>query len=128
MRPLTYILGAVAGFFKSGMLEENSYDSEKFKELVLEMYRGFPNTFFSEKTIKETIRTEHVFNTLLKDGFFIKESTIDMKNKKTNYYSLGTHALPLVSSWMNERLSYLVLIMTCVLIVLTVIIILITFL
>lgn len=76
---------------------------EKFKKLILDMYRGFPRWLYS-KQVEDIIPTENMRKTLEKHGFLVIEPHGDEKG--TNYqYMLGPNALVLVSTWETEELA-----------------------
>jgi hypothetical protein len=90
---------------------------EKFKKLIKEMYRGFPNWQF-RKMVEEVIVTEDMRKSLLDSKFLLKETHV-AEGKEYDVYTLGVNALPLVSAWETEeltksirKLTWAVLIMT----------------
>ena len=67
-------------------------EPDKFKELILDMYRGFPNwRYFG--MVEKVVVTEEDRNQLEKRGFLIKEKT-----SEGNRYALGSNSLVLVSA------------------------------
>ncbi len=86
----------------------------KFRKLILDMYRGFPNyRYFNmvEQVIEEEDR-----NRLIKHGFLVKE-----KIGERDLYSLGPNALLLVNSWKMEDLTNKIVLLTIIMIVLVII-------
>lgn len=77
---------------------------EKFKRLVRDMYRGFPN-FEYKGMVEKVITTEKMREELKKSGFLIEESFVGKDGKSYPMYMLGASALPLVSAWETEDLT-----------------------
>lgn len=77
---------------------------KKFRELIEEMYSGFPNIRTHEERIKKAIVTEEDISNLVKRGYFIEES-YRHGDKEGKRYGLGPNALNLISSWRNEELA-----------------------
>ena len=142
MRPLTYILGGIAGFFTFGgiglitrgyQLEDREdyiyprIQVEKFKKMILDMYKGFPNTVYSEGDVKQVIVGGDARKKLVEKGFLMEEIYIDEKGKHLNYM-LGPNALILVSSWKNEELAKWIKNLTIFLIGLTALLVILTIL
>lgn len=90
---------------------------EKFKELFLEMYRGFPEWFYSAKDIEEKLNP-FALHILLK-GNYLTPLTVKKENKEEKYFMLGANALSLISSWKNERTSNRIENLTNILIIFT---------
>lgn len=87
----------------------------KFRKLILDMYRGFPNyRYFG--MVESVIKTEEDRNQLIKHGFLVKEKT-----DKRDQYSLGPNALLLVNSWKIENLTNKIVILTITMIILIII-------
>ncbi len=74
---------------------------EKFKRLILEMYQGFPNWFYS-KMVEDVITISKVRQELVDAKFLIKEQNV-IGGKVKRMYMLGPTALPLVSAWESEN-------------------------
>lgn len=96
---------------------------KKFKKLVTEMFRGYPNYFYFGM-VEADINKEKI-DDLVKNGFLVKGEIIG-RRKKTDAYSLGINALPIVSAWETEELTRKIKFLTIVIIVLTVITIIIS--
>ena len=79
-------------------------DVEKFKKLIKEMYKGFPN-FEYRGMVEKIITTEKVREELEKAKFLIKEEFADREGNLYNMYMLGPSALPLISAWKTEDLT-----------------------
>jgi cytochrome b subunit of formate dehydrogenase len=93
---------------------------KEIKKLFNELYKGFPNGRLSEGIVHKIIVTEEDRAFLVKCGYLAQEEVMsDGKMKK--YYNLGPNALPLISSWKVEKLTYWLVVITIVLAVLTVI-------
>src|SRR3989338_4886322 len=93
---------------------------EKFKELILDMYRGFPNYRFYGM-VEAVIKTEEDRNRLIKHGFLIKEKT-----GKGDQYGLGPNSLPLVSAWKTEQLTKQINYLTWAILFLSIVILVVT--
>ncbi len=86
----------------------------KFRKLILDMYRGFPNyRYFG--MVEPVIKKEDI-NQLIKHGFLVKEKT-----DKGDQYSLGPNALLIVNSWKMEDLTNKIFFLTITMIVLVII-------
>ena len=85
---------------------------EKFRELILDMYRGFPNWRYLG-IVEKVIKTEKDRKQLIKHGFLIKEKT-----DKGEQFSLGPNALLLVNSWKTEALTKRIYWLTIIMILL----------
>ena len=93
---------------------------EKFKELILDMYRGFPNYRFYGM-VESVIRTEEDRKRLIKHGFLIKEKT-----DKGDQYGLGPNSLPLVSARKTEQLTKQINYLTWAILFLSIVILVVT--
>ncbi len=71
---------------------------EKFKNLFMDMYRGFPNWRYREM-LEKVVVTENDRKQLVKHGFLLEEKT------QTKQYSLGPNGLLLVNSWKVEEMT-----------------------
>lgn len=76
---------------------------EKFKDLFLDMYRGFPNYIYTAEEVKKIIKPAALL--VLRSEKYLILLTDNMDEKKTKYYMLGPNALSLISAWKNERTS-----------------------
>ena len=74
----------------------------KFKELIKEMLRGYPNYVYYG--LVEKVINKSVIKDLLKNKFLTKGKTI-LEGKEVPGYSLGVNALPIVSAWETEELT-----------------------
>ena len=91
-------------------------DADKFRELILDMYRGFPNWRYSGM-VEAVVKTEEDRGQLVKYGFLTKEKIYEAKRTR-DQYGLGPNALPLVNSWKIEELTTTIIILTIVMILL----------
>jgi len=73
----------------------------KFKKLILDMYRGFPNWRY-HGMVEKIIKTEEDRKQLIDQGYLIREPNL---GKYT--YGLGANALLLVNAWKMEQGSKL---------------------
>jgi len=81
------------------MKTQELIEIDKFKELILDMYRGFPNwRYFG--MVEAVIKSEEDRTRLIKSGFLVRE-----KSTKVFQYSLGPNSLSLVSAWKTEELT-----------------------
>ena len=78
--------------------------TKKFRELIKDMYKGFPNLRLHEDRIKEVVITEEVRTALVDHGFFIREPHSSM-GKEYYEYALGPNSLNLISAWKTEELN-----------------------
>lgn len=81
----------------------NEIEVNKFKKLIKDMYRGFPNWQY-RKMVEDVVITEEIRKSLLDSRFLLKEKHVK-DGKKYDVYMLGTNALNLVSSWETEELT-----------------------
>lgn len=100
-------------------LKTKEIDVERFKNMIFEMYKGFPNMYYSESEIKNVIVGWDVRKTLIKEGYFIEDTYWDTQKKKHVCYTLGPNALVLVSSWINEKIARQIKYLNLILISLT---------
>ena len=84
---------------------QDDFDINKFKKLIFRLYLNFPNLQIKEGEIKKVIVTEKMRELLVKNGYLIKEPTINEDGEQMYYYSLGPNSLSLVSSWKTEELT-----------------------
>ncbi len=89
---------------------------EKFKKLIKDMYKGFPNWVYHERLI--SIINKDMIDHLVENKFLIKWTPKDPAEQRV--YSLGVNALPLVSSWQIEVLTSWLIVLTIVLLILTI--------
>jgi len=83
--------------------KKSKTEFEKFKELLLDMHRGYPNWIYDAEGVKKLI-SDFQLSDLTKNNYLVKISRVH-QGKTKEYYMLGPNALTLVSSWKNERLS-----------------------
>lgn len=95
--------------------------------MILDMYKNFPNTVYSEGHIKQVIVGGDTRKKLVEKGFLMEETYIDEKGEHLNYM-LGPNALILVSSWKNEELAKWIKNLTIFLICLTALLVILTIL
>lgn len=84
--------------------KEQEIQTEKFRELIKEMYKGFPNIRTSENLVKQVIVTEKDRDALVQRGYLIKEDHV-ANGKTSSYYGLGPNSLSLISAWKSEELN-----------------------
>ncbi len=106
--------------------KNNKVEVERFKKLIREMYRGFPNWQY-RKMVEDVIITDEMRKSLLDSKFLLKEKHVQ-NGQEYDIYMLGPSALNLVSAWETEdltksikRLTWTVLIMTGISLVLLII-------
>lgn len=88
------------------MAQNNKKDKievEKFKKLIRDMYRGFPNWQY-RKMVEDVIITDEMRKSLLDSKFLLKEKHVQ-KGQEYDVYMLGPNALNLVSAWETEDLT-----------------------
>lgn len=90
---------------------------KEIKKLFIELHKGFPNARLSEEIVHKVIVTEEDRTFLVKCGYLAQEEVM-IEGKIKKYYNLGPNALPLISSWKVEKLTYWLVILTIVLAVL----------
>jgi hypothetical protein len=85
---------------------------DKFKKLILDMYRGFPNFQYSGM-VEQVVITQNVRDKLIEGDFLLKEKHA---REGINYdvYMLGPNALALVSAWNTENLTRQIRILTII--------------
>lgn len=93
-----------------------SKELRRFKAIILELYKSFPEGLLIEEIIKTSIITEEMREELVKKGILYKTK---MDNK--NYYTLGANGLSLVSSWKMEKLTWIATVFGVIVIILTII-------
>ncbi|MCX6822249.1 MAG: hypothetical protein NTW30_05745 [Candidatus Aenigmarchaeota archaeon] len=93
---------------------------EKFNDLVLDMYRGFPNYIYSG--VENIIISESVRRKLVEKDFLMEDSSIENGERRIGYM-LGPNMLPLISSWKNESLAEKIKNLTIIIVCLTVVLI-----
>jgi len=72
-----------------------------FKDLVLRMYRGFPNVRTTEEEVHKIVISDEDRERLEKQGYLYKEEYSDGEIM----YGLGPNALNLVAAWKTEKLT-----------------------
>jgi len=75
---------------------EEGIEVTKFKKVVLDMYRGFPNYIYYGN-LDELVTSPGMMDHLVANGFFIGV------RGRENAWRLGATALPLVSAWKSEE-------------------------
>lgn len=91
----------------SGEIEVN-----KFKKVILDMYRGFPNFQYSGM-VEQVVITQNVRDKLIDSGFLIRENNASDYGE-SEIYMLGPNALALVSAWNTEDLTRQIRILTII--------------
>jgi hypothetical protein len=76
-------------------------EQKEFRNLIEEMYKGFPNSTKHEDEIKKVIKTEKMRENFEKYGFFMRE-----EHGNVNYYALGPNSINLISNWRLEKLNH----------------------
>ncbi len=112
---------------KSGSVDKKNEKNEeldvnKFKELINEMYKSFPNAIYAEDKINEVVKTDIMREHLVKTGVLLKE-LYKSGAKTKNQYFLGENALHLISAWRTEKLTENIKYLTFWLIFLTILLI-----
>jgi hypothetical protein len=95
-------------------------ENKEFRKLIFNLYENFPNGESIEENLKKIIRKGDLIEHLVNSNFLIKNKCTRDK-KIENWYSLGSSALHLVSTWKTEELTKKIIRLTHILIVLTVI-------
>jgi hypothetical protein len=83
------------------------------------MYKYFPKGRISEDVVHRIIVTNNDRKLLLKYGFLIVEESI-VNGKRKKYYNIGPNVLQLIISWKIEKLTYLLVILTVLLVFLSI--------
>lgn len=98
---LSIVIWVIGHNFIIGNLpkKENKDESEKIKNLFLDMFRGFPNWKY-KGMVEEIIVTEKDRELLMKHGYLDRE-----KIDNNWHYFLGPNALPLISAWKTEQVN-----------------------
>jgi hypothetical protein len=94
--------------------------ANEFRDLFERMYNYFPNGRISEDVVHRVIVTNNDRKFLVKHGFLIVEESIE-NGKRKKYYNIGPNALQLIISWKTEKLTYLLVILTVLLVFLSII-------
>jgi len=89
--------GYAIGIFPKKKVPE---ESQKIKELFLDMFRGFPNYRYRKDLIENVIITETDRKELINCGYLLKEPI-----NGTYTYRLGPKVLPLISTWKTEQVN-----------------------
>ncbi len=90
---------------------------EKFKKLILDMYRGFPNwKYFG--MVEQTIKDKKDIDQLVKSGILVRIKSKQSNPQIRTLFGLGPNGLLLVNSWKMEDLTKKLLWLTAVMIVL----------
>ena len=88
---------------EKNLVERSKVEVESFKELIKDMYRGFPNWQYN-KMVEDVIKTQKMRDELVNAKFLLRESHI-FQGEERELYMLGPNALQLVSAWETEELS-----------------------
>jgi hypothetical protein len=94
-------------------IKKNYIESDRIKELFLDMFRGYPNYRYGKDLIENVIVTGDDRKELISSKFLLKESV-----NNTYTYRLGPNVLPLISAWKTEKTNMAIIILTWVLIAL----------
>ena len=89
-------------------MPKDEIEVDKFKELIKDMYKGFPNWRYAPKLpngegVEGIVTIKEVRDKLEKSGILIKSPTV-VEGKEFKWM-LGPNALPLVSAWKTEELA-----------------------
>ena len=90
-------------FTEKNLVEHSKVEVESFKELIKDMYRGFPNWQYN-KMVESVIKTQKMRDELVNAKFLVREPHV-FQGQQTELYMLGPNALQLVSAWETEELS-----------------------
>lgn len=88
----------------------------KFKKLIKEMYKGFPNYYYFGM-VEQNIPNEEIREEVIDQKILVKLK--GKHNDKQDKYILGMNGLNLVNSWKNEELANRMKNLTWVLVFLT---------
>lgn len=75
-----------------------------FKDLIMEMYREFPDARYEQNIVHSIIKTDKDRKMLEYQGYLIKEDG-QSKGKHILWYGLGANAITLVNTWKTEQLT-----------------------
>lgn len=78
-----------------------SYELNKFKKMILEMHKGFPNSFYFDK-IEEVVRTQDIRNNLVESNV-LTTSLCMIDDEDQEGYALGVNGLILANNYLTER-------------------------
>lgn len=98
-------------------LKEKSWRDWKFKDLIINMYKYFPDSRYSNLIVHKIIKTEKDRLSLVNQGYLIVEEHSDRANKF--WYGLGPNGINLVNAWKTEKLTNEIKILTKALLLLT---------
>ena len=84
-------------------MSRDKIEVEKFKKLVKEMFRGYPNYFYFGM-VEPVIGKDRIID-LVRNKFLVKTKTVQ-NGKKVDAYYLGVNALPIVSAWKTEEFAW----------------------
>ncbi len=93
-------------------MDKEKVEANRFKKLILDMYRGFPNFQYSGM-VEQVVITQDVRDKLADGGFLIKENNASDYGE-SEIYMLGPNALALVSAWNTEDLTRQIRILTII--------------
>lgn len=109
---------------KPNFLKEIYSDSDKeikkFKRLIKKMYGGFPNWFHINE-VEDIIGSKWVIDSLINNGFLIRNRLKISGNNYEDQYMLGPNGLNLINSWRIEALTMWIFILTILIVILTII-------
>jgi len=114
---LTWVFVAISflNFLKKDFIKKDSInqgiESDKIKNLFLDMFRGYPNYRYRKDLIENVIITDNDRKELISSKFLLKEPVND-----TYTYRLGPNALPLISAWKTEKTNLSIIRLTWILI------------
>lgn len=91
---------------------ETKVEVNRFKKLILDMYRGFPNFQYSGM-VEQVVVMQNVRDKLIESGFLLREKHA-REGIAYDVYMLGPNALALVSAWNTEDLTRQIRILTII--------------
>ena len=86
------------------MIKVKKVEVDKFKNLIMDMYRGYPNWEY-HGLVEKVVIMEEARNELIKSGVLIKAIPTISNGKEVDHWMIGPNALSLVSSWKTEELA-----------------------
>ncbi|MEK6821247.1 MAG: hypothetical protein AABY11_02510 [archaeon] len=84
--------------FNQDFVAQNEPTREKAKNLIIELWNGFPNIRFSEKEVEKAIMSGDTLNSLVKNNFLLVSETVTA-GEINRFYSIGPNGILLVQSW-----------------------------
>lgn len=78
---------------------QDKIEVNKFRNLILDMYRGFPNWRYIGM-VEQVVKSQRDRKSLIKHGFLIRDNV-----NGRQVYGLGPNGLMLVNAWKTEKLT-----------------------